>query len=38
MHFNPESVAKPNASLQFLKLVLKIGFLKIPLGGLEGAD
>lgn len=38
MCFNPASVAKPNASLQFLKLVLQIGFLTILLDGLEGAD
>lgn len=38
MRFNPVRVAKPNSSLEFLKLVLKIGFLKILLGGLEGAD
>lgn len=38
MSFNPARVAKPNSSLEFLKLVLKIGCLKILLGGLEGAD
>lgn len=38
MCFNPVSVAKPSASLLFLKLVLQIGFLKILLDGLEGAD
>lgn len=38
MRVNPARVAKPNSSLEFLKLVLKIGFLKILLGGLEGAD
>lgn len=35
MHFNPARVAKPNSSLDLLKLVLKIGCLKILLGGLK---
>lgn len=38
MRVNPARVAKPNSSLELLKLLLKIGFLKILLGGLEGAD